>query len=304
MKHASPFTGDDVDAGPERDPRPSEAGADTTRVRLDVSYDGSGFSGWARQPQLRTVQGELESWTTRILRLPTPARLVCAGRTDTGVHARGQVAHADLPADAVRDDGTELQRRLERVLPADLVVRSVRLAPPGFDARFGAIWRRYVYRLVDAGTPLEPLLRHQVVAVPVALDLGRMEAAAPVLLGLRDFGAFCRRREGATSIRTLLELGSHRVSDGPSAGVLELTVRADAFCHSMVRSLVGALVSVGSGQRDLAWLEAVTRAAARSSDVQVMPARGLVLEEVGYPPEDQLLARSREARTVRQLSPS
>lgn len=274
------------------------------RWRLDISYDGSGFSGWARQPALRTVQGELEDWTTRILRLDTPARLVCAGRTDTGVHARGQVAHVDLPAAAVDDDGTVLQRRLARVLPADLLVRSVRRAAPGFDARFGAVWRRYVYRLADAGTPLEPLLRHQVVALPVVLDLGRLEAAAPVLLGLRDFGAFCKRREGATTIRTLLELDARRVVHGPSAGVLELTVRADAFCHSMVRSLVGALVSVGSGHRDLAWLEAVTRAAARSSDVQVMPAHGLTLEEVGYPPEDQLLSRGREARTVRELSPS
>jgi tRNA pseudouridine38-40 synthase len=278
--------------------------AGTTRWRLDISYDGAGFSGWARQPALRTVQGELEAWTTRVLRLDAPARLVCAGRTDTGVHARGQVAHVDLPGGAVADDGSGLQRRLARVLPADLLVRSVRPAPPGFDARFGAIWRRYVYRLADAGTPLEPLLRHHVVAVPVALDLTRLEAAAPVLLGLRDFGAFCRRREGATSIRTLLELSGRRVVDGEAAGVLELTVRADAFCHSMVRSLVGALVSVGSGQRDLAWLEAVTAAGTRSSDVQVMPAHGLTLEEVGYPPDHQLRSRGREARTVRELSPS
>ncbi|WP_375423675.1 tRNA pseudouridine(38-40) synthase TruA [uncultured Friedmanniella sp.] len=275
----------------------------TSRWRLDISYDGAGFSGWARQPDLRTVQGELETWVTQILRLGTPATLVCAGRTDTGVHARGQVAHVDLPADAL-GDGAVLQRRLARVLPGDLLVRAVRPAPPGFDARFAAVWRRYVYRLADAGTPLEPLLRHQVVAVPVALDLDRLAAAAPVLLGLRDFGAFCKRREGATSIRTLLELHARRVVHGPSAGVLELTVRADAFCHSMVRSLVGALISVGSGQRDLAWLERVTATAARASDVQVMPAHGLTLEEVGYPPDDQLLTRSREARTVREPSPS
>ncbi|WP_375429838.1 tRNA pseudouridine synthase A [uncultured Friedmanniella sp.] len=275
-----------------------------SRWRLDIAYDGGGFSGWARQPGQRTVQGELEDWTTQVLRLPTPARLVCAGRTDTGVHARGQVAHVDLPADAVRDDGTALLRRLGRVLPDDVVVLSVRAAPAGFDARFGAVWRRYVYRLVDQGTPLDPLLRHQVVRVPVTLDLDLMDEAAPVLLGLRDFGAFCRRREGATSIRTLLELSAHRISAGPYAGVLELTVRADAFCHSMVRSLVGALVSVSSGRSDLAWLARVTDAAARTSDVPVMPAKGLTLEEVGYPPDDQLLARGRESRTVRELTPA
>ncbi len=278
-------------------------GATTRRWRLDLSYDGAGFSGWARQPALRTVQGELETWVTQVLRLRQPARLVCAGRTDAGVHARGQVAHVDLPAESVRDDGEVLLRRLSRVLPTDVVVRSVRPAPDGFDARFGAVWRSYVYRLSDGGAPLDPLHRHCVVRIQPALDVTALDAAAPVLLGLRDFGAFCRRREGATSVRTLLDLSGHRVTDGPLAGVLELTVRADAFCHSMVRSLVGALVSVASGQRDLAWLREVTTAAARSSDVQVMPAKGLTLEQVGYPPDDQLVARGREARSMREEVP-
>ncbi|SDT25901.1 tRNA pseudouridine38-40 synthase [Friedmanniella luteola] len=277
--------------------------APTRRWRLDLAYDGTGFSGWARQPDLRTVQGELETWVTQVLRLPAPASLVCAGRTDTGVHARGQVAHVDLPADAL-EDGALLVRRLHRVLPGDVVVRSVRPAPAGFDARFGAVWRRYVYRLSDGGAPLDPLHRGWVVAAPAPLDLAVLAAAAPVLLGLRDFGAFCRRREGATSIRTLLELSATRVPDGPLAGVLELTVRADAFCHSMVRSLVGALVDVGSGRRDLDWLRRVTTAAARSPDVQVMPAKGLTLEEVGYPPDEQLVARGQEARSVRRPEPA
>lgn len=275
----------------------------TRRWRLDISYDGAGFSGWARQPGLRTVQGELETWVDQVLRLTRPPQFVCAGRTDTGVHARGQVAHVDLPEDALTEDGELLLRRLSRVLPADVVVRAVRPAPEGFDARFGAIWRRYVYRLCETGTPLDPLLRHHVAPVRVLLDLDRVAAAAPALLGLRDFGAFCKRREGATSVRTLLELSARRVPDGPLAGIVELTVRADAFCHSMVRSLVGALVSVGSGQRDLGWLVEVTTAAARSPDVQVMPARGLTLEEVGYPPDDALVERGREARSVRELSP-
>ena len=272
----------------------------TERWRLDLAYDGSGFSGWARQPGLRTVQGELETRVGQVLRLPEAPALVCAGRTDTGVHARGQVAHVDLPAGTVPDDGT-LLRRLARALPADVVVRAARPAPPGFDARFGAVWRRYVYRLAEAGTPLDPLSRGHVAPVRVRLDLAAVEAAAPVLLGLRDFGAFCRRREGATTVRTLLELSGRRVLEGPLAGVLELTVRADAFCHSMVRSLVGALVSVGSGQRDTAWLAGVTAGAVRAPDVQVMPAHGLTLEEVGYPPDAELARRGREARSVRRV---
>ncbi len=274
----------------------------TRRWRLDLAYDGAGFSGWARQPALRTVQGELETWVTQVLRLPQPAVLVCAGRTDTGVHARGQVAHVDLPADAL-DDGLLLARRLRRVLPGDVVVRAVRPAAAGFDARFGAVWRRYVYRISDGGAPPDPLHRGWVVAVQPTLDLDALAAAAPVLLGLRDFGTFCKRREGATTVRTLLELSAARAADGPLSGVVELTVRADAFCHSMVRSLVGALVDVGSGRRDHAWLQRVTTAAARSPDVQVMPARGLTLEEVGYPPDHQLLARIIEARSVRETSP-
>ena len=272
------------------------------RIRLDLSYDGTDFAGWARQPGLRTVQGELERWVGQVLRLSRPPQLVCAGRTDTGVHARGQVAHVDLPVGAL-DEGDLLLRRLSRVLPEDVVVRAVRPAPPGFDARFGAVWRRYVYRLAETGTPLDPLLRSHVAPLRATLDLDLLAAAGPVLLGLRDFGAFCRRREGATTVRTLLELAARRVPAGPLAGVVEVTVRADAFCHSMVRSLVGALVTVGSGQRDLAWLAQVTSAAARSSEVQVLPARGLTLEEVGYPADDQLAERGREARSVREPSP-
>lgn len=276
----------------------------TRRWRLDLGYDGAGFSGWARQPGLRTVQGELEAGLTQVLRLTEPVTVVCAGRTDTGVHARGQVAHVDLPVEAVADDGAQLARRLLRALPGDVVVRSVRPAPEGFDARFGAIWRRYVYRLSDGGRPLDPLRRHEVATVPTSLDLDRLNGAAPVLLGLRDFGAFCKRRDGATTIRTLLDLSAARVPEGPTAGVLEVTVRADAFCHSMVRSLVGALVSVSSGQRDVDWLRAVTAAAGRSSDVQVMPAKGLTLEEVGYPPDEQLVARGRAARSLRTEVPA
>jgi tRNA pseudouridine38-40 synthase len=272
-----------------------------TRWRLDLSYDGAGFAGWARQPGQRTVQGELEHRIPQVLRLDHAVSLVCAGRTDAGVHARGQVAHLDVEKDIITDSGATLLRRLARVLPDDLVVREVSPAPAGFDARFASIWRRYVYRLWDRGVPPDPLSRRHIATVHGPLDLAAMNAAGASLLGLRDFAAFCRRRDGATTIRTLLELEGQRVPDGPSAGLIEVTVRADAFCHSMVRSLVGGLVAVGSGRRSADWLAQVAALPGRDSGVQVMPAAGLTLEEVGYPDAAGLAARAEQARSLRVL---
>jgi tRNA pseudouridine38-40 synthase len=280
--------------------------ADAARVRwrFDIAYDGTNFSGWAAQVGRRTVQGELETWIARVLRLADPPRMVCAGRTDAGVHARGQVAHLDLGAGVITDGGDDLARRLNSVLSGDCVVRRISVAPAGFDARFAAIWRRYVYRLSDAGVQPDPLYRYQIAQLPADVDLARFNEEATPLLGLKDFGAFCRHREGASTIRTLLELSARRVASGPTAGVIECTVRADAFCHSMVRSLVGALVAVGTGQRDHEWLVAATERAVRDSTIMVMPAAGLTLEEVRYPADHELGARAYEARALRDLSRS
>ncbi len=265
------------------------------RFRLDLGYDGAGFHGWAAQTGLRTVQGELEAWIGRVLRLPEAPALVCAGRTDAGVHARGQVAHFDLEATEPAELAATLDRRLRRALPADLAVYRVAIAPPGFDARFAAIWRRYAYRLSDG--VVDPLRRHTTAAVRGRLDVDRLNSAAGTLLGLHDFAAFCRAREGATTIRQLQLLEAVRLPDG----TVEIGVRADAFCHSMVRSLVGALTEVATGRRDVAWLEGLLDSPARSGDVPVMPAHGLVLEEVGYPPDEQLETRARQARARRVL---
>ena len=273
------------------------------RWRLDIAYDGTNFSGWAAQAGQRTVQSELQGWITRILRLDEPAQLVCAGRTDAGVHARGQVAHLDLGSTVITDEAA-LTRRLNKVLGGDCVVRRISAAPPGFDARFAAIWRRYVYRLSDGGVPPDPLYRYQITQVRDQVDLGRLNEEAAALIGLRDFGAFCRRRDGASTIRTLLELAARRIPSGPTAGVIECTVRADAFCHAMVRSLVGALVAVATGQRDHEWLAAITERGVRDSTITVMPATGLTLEEVGYPADHELAARVLEARALREASRS
>lgn len=267
----------------------------TVRWRLDIAYDGTDFSGWATQPELRTVQGTLEHWIRQVLRLSEPVQLVCAGRTDAGVHARGQVAHVDLPDDAPVDT---LERRLRRVLPMDVVVRRTSPAPAGFDARFAAIWRRYVYRLNDGTVPMDPLLRGHIVWVRGQLDLEAMNSAAQLLIGLKDFAPFCKRHEGATTIRTLLDLHAERDQRGDIA----YTVRADAFCHSMVRSLMGAMTAVGSGKRDSDWLAEVMTSPGRHSSIQVMPAHGLCLEEVGYPSEAGLAERVIQARAKREVA--
>lgn len=261
------------------------------RYRLDIRYDGAGFSGWARQPGRRTVQGVLEDALGLLLRIP--AALTVAGRTDAGVHATGQVAHLDVPPGALPPD--QLARRLARLLPADVRVPVVREVPLSFDARFSALRRHYRYRICDAPRGVDPLRRHDTLAHHRPLDDAAMTAASRALLGEQDFAAFCRRREGATTVRTLQRLDWTR--DEPH--LLIAHVVADAFCHSMVRSLVGALLAVGEGRRPPAWPADLLRRADRASEVTVAPAHGLALVGVDYPRDDQLSARAQQTRALR-----
>ena len=262
------------------------------RLRIDLAYDGTDFRGWATQPGLRTVQGELATALATALRTPT-VDLVVAGRTDAGVHARGQVVHADV---TTQDD--LILRRLNGILPRDIRVRRVAEAPPGFHARFGALWRRYAYRVADSAETLDPLTRRHVLAWGRALDLDAMNEASALLVGRHDFASFCKQREGATTIRTLLDL--HWTRD--EAGVAVANVRADAFCHSMVRSLVGCLISIGEGRRPPSWAGATTTAESRAPSRSMSPAHGLTLEEVAYPPDEELAARAEETRRRRQAA--
>ncbi|MDR1450664.1 MAG: tRNA pseudouridine synthase A, partial [Propionibacteriaceae bacterium] len=248
--------------------------SEQARVRLDLAYDGAAFAGWAKQPGLRTVQGVLEERTGQLLRLPEPAILTVAGRTDAGVHARGQVCHLDVPRLVSSSRGAALtavealRRWLPRALPADIALRGAAWAPSGFDARFSALWRRYVYRLCDDPEGYDPLARGHTVSLRGGLDVAAMAAAGSALLGLHDFAAFCRARPGATSVRRLLAVEPRRT--GP--GRVEVEVTADAFCHSMVRSIVGALAAVGQGRRDAAWLASLVGRAERAGDVPVLAA--------------------------------
>lgn len=279
----------------------------SVRLRLDVAYDGTGFSGWARQPGLRTVQGVIEEALGRILHLPEPPPITVAGRTDAGVHARGQVGHADVPADAWDRVAETAAGRLAGVLPLDVRVRRVAVAPPGFDARFSALARRYVYRACDDPAGVDPLRRHDTLWHRRTLDHDRMNEAASGLRGEHDFAAFCRRREGATTVRRLLGLRCERVPPpiaGQGAGLVAVAVEADAFCHNMVRALVGALLTVGDGRRAVTWPVEVLEGRVRDPAVQVVPPHGLCLEEVRYPDDGFLAARAEETRRLRTPPPS
>lgn len=284
------------------------------RLRLDLAYDGGGFAGWAKQPGLRTVQGELEAGLATIFRRVGDAPgVTVAGRTDVGVHATGQVAHVDLSEEQFADldrprrggpapTGLDaLVRRLNGTAGAsgDLTVQRATFAAPGFDARFAAVWRRYEYRIADADAAArrDPRRRGYELAHPTALDAGTMDEVARSLLGLHDFASFCRPREGATTIRTLQEFGWSRDADG----VLVAHVRADAFCHSMVRALVGACLAAGAGRLAPRRVLDLRDEAARTSEFAVVPAKGLTLVEVGYPPDDELAARVEQTRAKRSF---
>jgi len=259
------------------------------RVRLDVSYDGTGFSGWAAQPGQRTVAGVLLAELERLFR--TVEGLTVAGRTDAGVHASGQVCHVDVPVAAWEALEPTLPRRLAGLLPPDVRVFGARRVPPSFDARFSAIFRFYGYRISDAVAGVEPLRRLDTVAWPRPLDVSAMDSAAGLLEGEHDFVAFCRRKEHATTIRTVSEFSWRRDEDGILVG----TVRADAFCQQMVRSFVGAMLAVGEGRRPVGWPASLLSATTRSSEVLVAPAHGLTLLEVGYPKDEAHYAARAEA---------
>jgi tRNA pseudouridine38-40 synthase len=285
----------------------------TVRVRLDLAYDGGPFSGWAVQPGLRTAQGALEEALALILR--RPIRVVVAGRTDAGVHARGQVVHLDLaPAEwdglARRSsDAPEevlvrrLRGALSRVLGEEtgaLEVRSAVVPPAGFDARFSALWRRYSYRIADRPEDRDPVLRGITLWHRAGVDVGRMNAAADQLLGLGDFLAFCKPREGSTTVRTLQEFAFERTD----SGVVVARVRADAFCHNMVRALIGSALRVGEGLEPAGWLHERMLARVRDAKTRLAPAHPLVLEEVGYPESGADMAERAElTRALREEIP-
>jgi tRNA pseudouridine38-40 synthase len=280
-----------------------DSGGGLVRLRLDIAYDGTDFAGWAVQAGQRTVAGTLDEALSTVFRTPVLCR--AAGRTDAGVHATGQVVHVDVPTDALShayprttrigdSEFLPLVRRLARFLPADVRVLDINRAAAGFDARFSALRRHYVYRLSTAPYGVEPHEARYVTAWPRPLDVEAMSTASRDLLGLNDFAAFCRQREGATTIRDLQRLDWSRDGDRVTA-----YVSADAFCWSMVRSLVGALLAVGEHRREPGWCATLLTSTHRSSDFAAAPPHGLTLVGVDYPPDDELEARTKVTRDLR-----
>jgi tRNA pseudouridine38-40 synthase len=281
-----------------------DSGGGFVRLRLDIAYDGTEYAGWALQVGQRTVAGVLDEALSTVFRTPVQCR--AAGRTDAGVHATGQVVHLDVPDHALphayarttraeaAPEFLSLVRRLARFLPADVRVLDINRAAAGFDARFSALRRHYVYRLSTAPYGVEPQEARYVTTWPRPLDVDAMATASRDLLGLNNFAAFCRHRDGATTIRDLQRLDWSRDGDR-----VTVHVSADAFCWSMVRSLVGALLAVGEHRRETGWCAALLTSTQRSSDFAAAPPHGLTLVGVDYPPDDELEARTRVTRELR-----
>ena len=257
------------------------------RLKIKLAYDGTNFSGWAKQPDRRTVQEEFEKAFATIIRHQCES--IVAGRTDAGVHATAQIIHVDVPEGT---DLADLAYRLNRLLDTDLRVLEIELAPEGFHARFSALRRHYQYQIVDANKAINPLERYDRASWYRPLDLERLNEASALLLGEHDFAAFCKFREGATTIRTLETFKWERKEDG----LLVAQVAADAFCYSMVRNLVGSAVCVAEGRFEPSWIAEMLANRERISDSMVFPAEGLTLVQVDYPNNAQLLARA--AQTI------
>lgn len=277
------------------------------RIRLDLAYDGNAYKGWAAQPGLLTVQGVLQDALATVIRREVP--VVVAGRTDAGVHARGQVVHLDLSGEEWRrlargrdiSPQEALLRRLGGVLGRQdgaVVVHSVTPVTQSFDARFSALHRTYTYRIADTRARWDPLRRWDTAWVRQPLDERLMDLESLSVLGLHDFGSFCRPREYATTIRTLEHFTIIRAQDG----IVTATLTADAFCHHMVRALIGACMEVGQRRREPGWLLERLQEPSWDERVRLAPPQGLVLESVAYPPEDQLALRARQTRARRPNS--
>jgi tRNA pseudouridine38-40 synthase len=266
-----------------------------TRIRLSLAYDGSYFSGWAFQPNLRTVQGEVQKAIATALHIKDRIEVVVAGRTDAGVHARGQVIHSDVPELPEDFDFQKLVYSLNGILDTDVRFLSAEFAPPGFDARFSAIARRYSYAVMDGST--DPLLRSFAITHWRELNVESMNLASATLLGLHDFASFCKPNDYGSTIRTLQEFTWKR-----EGLLLKATLQADAFCHSMVRALVGCVIAIGDGRQPVEFARAVLERRRRGADVVTMPSCGLTLEEVLYPADSDLLSRQEMTRAKRDIS--
>ena len=301
------------------------------RLRIDLAYDGTGFYGWAKQPEIRTVQGEIERALHIVLRVPEDdvnesLRLTVAGRTDTGVHASHQVCHLDVSEDALArcvghmdvSPVTALTRRLQRMLPPDIAIHGITKAPDGFDARFSALERTYVYRIADRGSEIDPRTRNFVLHIDDDLDIAAMNEAAAMTIGLHDFVSFATPNPGGTTIREVKTAYWRRIQQRPliaddmtmgeryrtpaaESCLVCFTIIADAFARNMVRSLVNGCVQVGVGKRSLDWFAGKMATPLREGSTGPIAPQGLTLEHIEYPSDDQLAIRAEAIRAKRTL---
>jgi tRNA pseudouridine38-40 synthase len=248
----------------------------TVRVRMTVAYDGTGFHGFSENRGVRTVGGDLARAIETVLR--APVALIVAGRTDRGVHAWGQVVSFDAPTDA---DLLTLQRHLNSMLGPAIVVRSVDVAPDGFNARRSALARRYRYTVLNRAVP-DPFLAATTWQVPDPLDLAVLRLACDPIIGEHDFSSFCRvpkRIPDASLVRLVYDARWHDLGDGR----LRFDIDATSFCQQMVRALVGTMVPMGTGRRRAGEMTSILQARTRAGSERLAPARGLCLWEVVYP---------------------
>ena len=274
--------------------KPASIPGGLSRFRIDLAYDGTDYAGWAIQPGLRTIEGEVLK-ALRVVFGDLPEGLRVGGRTDAGVHALGQVFHLDLDETQTKRVSHRLVGKLNAVLDDDIRVSSFEPAPEGFHARYSATKRSYRYRILDSNEQ-DPLSARYHLWHYSRLDEKLMQEASKQLLGLHDFASFCRRRAGATTIREMKKIEVSR-----QGNLVQIDLEADAFCHTQVRSIVGALMKVGSGKMTETRLGEILEAKRRLNEFKVVGPEGLTLMQIHYPEESLLAAQAEKTRNLRIL---
>jgi tRNA pseudouridine38-40 synthase len=270
------------------------------RFRIDLAYDGTDFYGFSKQSAYRTVAGELLSGLVKIFgEDDEDFRMRVAGRTDAGVHAQAQVAHLDLTAEQLKRirRGHGVAERLNKIIDPDVRVTAFEEADPGFHARFSALSRRYRYSIADRSVTPNPMTSRYMLEIMWHLDTAPMIEVAKEFMGLRDFKAFCKERTGTTTIRELKEISVKRRPNG----VIDIEVEADAFCHNMVRSLVGALMSAGSGRTTVREVRKALKGNRNEHAYKVQAPQGLTLIKIAYPAKSKLAAQAELTQRMRSL---
>ena len=279
---------------------PGDSGG-LVRFRVDLAYDGTDFAGWAKQPGLRTVEGDLVKMFEKVFgKSKTDFDMRVAGRTDSGVHAKHQVCHLDVPQKRLSRIGRDPLNafRLNTLIADDLIILDIHQITSDFDARFSALGRRYRYTIVDPEFKKDPMLVRYALTHKRVLDVDLMNLAAKELIGLKDFAAFCKPRVGASTIRNLT---TFEVSRDP-AGLITIDIHADAFCHNMIRSLVGSIMAVADGRLSIQDLIQVQKSGKRANKFKTIDAKGLSLESIDYPDPVDYAKQANLNRVMREIS--